>query len=30
VLLAMMKQMHANTPRELLQKAGMEPKRFCQ
>jgi hypothetical protein len=30
VLLAMMKQMNANTPRELLQKTGMEPKRFCQ
>ena len=30
VLLAMMKQVNANTPRELLQKTGMEPKRFCQ
>ena len=30
VLLAMMKQVNATTPRELLQKAGMEPKRFCQ
>jgi DNA polymerase-3 subunit epsilon len=30
VLLAMMKQVNASTPRELLQKAGMEPKRFCQ
>jgi len=28
VLLAMMKQVNANTPRELLQMAGMEPKRF--
>jgi len=30
VLLAMMKHANANTPRELLHKAGMEPKRFCQ
>jgi DNA polymerase III subunit epsilon len=30
VLLAMMKQVSANTPRELLQKTGMEPKQFCQ
>jgi DNA polymerase-3 subunit epsilon len=30
VLLAMMKQVNANTPRELLQMVGMEPKRFCQ
>jgi len=30
VLLAMMKDANANTPRELLEKAGMEPKRFCQ
>jgi DNA polymerase-3 subunit epsilon len=30
VLLAMMKQMNANTPRELLQTAGMGPKHFCQ
>jgi DNA polymerase-3 subunit epsilon len=30
VLLAMMKQVNANAPRVLLQKAGMEPKRFCQ
>jgi len=30
VLLAIMKHLNANTPRELLQKAGMEPKRFCQ
>jgi DNA polymerase III subunit epsilon len=29
VLLAMMKQVNANTPRELLQKVGMEPKHFC-
>jgi len=29
VLLAMMKQVNANTPRELLKKAGLEPKRFC-
>jgi len=29
VLLAMMKQANANTPRELLQKTGMGPKRFC-
>ena len=29
VLLAMMKQVNANTPRELLQNTGMEPKRFC-
>ncbi len=28
VLLAMMKHANANTPRELLEKAGMEPKRF--
>lgn len=30
VLLAMMKQINANTPRELLQKTGVEPKRFNQ
>jgi DNA polymerase-3 subunit epsilon len=30
VLLAMMKYVSANTPAELLQKAGMVPKRFCQ
>ena len=30
VLLAMMKHANANTPRELLQKAGLEPKRFGQ
>jgi len=30
VLLAMMKQVNANTPRELLQKAGIVPRRFCQ
>jgi DNA polymerase-3 subunit epsilon len=30
VLLAMMKQVNATTPRELLQKAGIVPKRFCQ
>jgi DNA polymerase III subunit epsilon len=29
VLLAMMKKTNANAPRELLQKAGMEPRRFC-
>ena len=29
-LLAMMKQVNANTPHELLQKTGTEPKRFCQ
>jgi len=29
VLLAMMKQVNANTLRELLHKAGMEPRRFC-
>jgi len=29
VLLAMMKQVNANTPRELLQKTGMQPRRFC-
>lgn len=29
VLLTMMKQMSANTPRELLQIAGMEPEKFC-
>jgi hypothetical protein len=29
VLLAMMKDANANTPRELLQKTGLEPKRFC-
>jgi hypothetical protein len=28
VLLAMMKHANATTPRELLQKAGMEPNRF--
>ena len=30
VLLAMMKQVSANTPSELLQKAGMVPRRSCQ
>jgi DNA polymerase-3 subunit epsilon len=30
VLLAMMKKVSANTPRELLQKADMETKHFCQ
>ena len=30
VLLAMMNQVRANTPSELLQKAGMMPRRFCQ
>ena len=30
VLLAMMKQVSADTPRELLQRAGMVSKRFCQ
>ena len=30
VLLAMMQHANANTPRELLQKAGMDSKRFCQ
>jgi DNA polymerase-3 subunit epsilon len=30
VLLAMMKYVGANTPRELLQKTGIVPKRFCQ
>ena len=30
ILLAMMKQVNASTPRELLQKTGIEPKRFCQ
>jgi DNA polymerase-3 subunit epsilon len=30
VLLAMMKQVNANTPAELLQKAGLEPKHLCQ
>ncbi len=30
VLLAMMKQVNANTPRELLQKTGVVPRRFCQ
>jgi len=30
VLLAMMKKANANTPRELLQKVGMVPRRFCQ
>jgi DNA polymerase-3 subunit epsilon len=30
LLLAMMKQVKAITPRELLQKAGVEPKRFCE
>lgn len=29
VLLAIMKHVGANTPTELLQKAGLEPKRFC-
>jgi DNA polymerase III alpha subunit (gram-positive type) len=29
VLLAMMKQVNASTPRELLQKTGMEPRHFC-
>jgi hypothetical protein len=28
VLVAMMKHVNATTPRELLQKTGMEPKRF--
>jgi len=30
VLLAMMKHVNANTPRELLQKAGIAPRQFCQ
>jgi hypothetical protein len=30
VLLALMKHVSANTPRELLQKAGLVPRRFCQ
>jgi DNA polymerase-3 subunit epsilon len=30
VLLAMMKQVNATTPSELLEKAGMVPRRFCQ
>jgi DNA polymerase-3 subunit epsilon len=30
VLLAMMKHVSANSPSELLQKTGMEPRRFCQ
>jgi DNA polymerase-3 subunit epsilon len=30
VLLAMMKQVNANTPRELLQKTGVVSERFCQ
>jgi DNA polymerase-3 subunit epsilon len=30
VLLAMMKYMSANTPSELMQMAGMVPRRFCQ
>jgi DNA polymerase-3 subunit epsilon len=30
VLLAMIEQVNANTPRELMQKAGIDPKRFCQ
>ena len=30
VLLAMMKQVSVETPNELLQKAGLEPKRFSQ
>ena len=30
VLLAMMKHADATTPRELLQKTGLEPQRFCQ
>ena len=30
VLLAMMKKANANTPRELLQMTGIEPKRFCE
>lgn len=29
VLLAMMKQVNANTPRELLQTMGTQPRRFC-
>ena len=29
VLLAMIKQVNAKLPRELLQKARLEPKRFC-
>jgi DNA polymerase-3 subunit epsilon len=30
VLLAMMKHVNANTPRDLLRKAGLKPMRFCQ
>jgi DNA polymerase-3 subunit epsilon len=30
VLLAMMKHVNANTPRELLRRTGMVPRRFCQ
>jgi hypothetical protein len=30
VRLAMMKQVDADTPTELLQKTGMVPRRFCQ
>ena len=30
VLLVMMKQANANTPSELLQEAGLVPRRFCQ
>ncbi len=30
VLLAMMKQVNANTPRELMQKVSEEPRRFCE
>jgi DNA polymerase III subunit epsilon len=30
VMLSMMKSVRANTPSELLQKAGMEPRRFYQ
>ena len=30
VLLAMMKHLNSVTPRDLLSRAGMEPKRFCQ
>ncbi|MGD0262811.1 MAG: hypothetical protein ABSD29_23840 [Verrucomicrobiota bacterium] len=30
VVLAMMKHVNADTPSELLQRAGLEPRRFCQ
>jgi DNA polymerase III alpha subunit (gram-positive type) len=30
VLLAMMKHANATTPRDLLQKASLQPKRFCE